>query len=107
MPHSSKAFHIAVAELGGNARMAAVEAALVEEYDRLLRVSLHAFRQTVPRALLEHDAIIDAIQSHDSDTAHRLARDHIAHGQPLIRTALHTDLAQNDPAVAPVADGDN
>jgi GntR family transcriptional regulator, rspAB operon transcriptional repressor len=85
----NRAFHCAVAELAGNTRMAAVEVALVEEFDRLILVSLqadHAAR--VPIMVTEHVAIIDALQSHDSDTARRLTYQHIAGGQRQIRTAL-------------------
>jgi GntR family transcriptional regulator, rspAB operon transcriptional repressor len=93
----NRAFHAAVAELAGNARMAAVEAALIEEFDRLVRVSLQIHHSnSMPEALLEHDAIIDAIQSHDSDTAAQLARDHIAGGQARIRLALGMLGAQHD-----------
>lgn len=93
----NRAFHSAVAELAGNARMAAVEAVLVEEFDRLVLVSLQVYHSSViPEVLLEHGAIIDAIQAHDSDTAYRLTRDHIAGGQARISAALRMDAAEQD-----------
>jgi DNA-binding GntR family transcriptional regulator len=93
----NRAFHAAVAGLAGNARMAAVEAALIEEYDRLVRVSVQSNHSSLmPEVLAEHDAIIDAIQSHDSDTASRLTRDHIAGGQMRIRSALGLEAAEHD-----------
>jgi len=39
----------------------------------------------------EHNAIIEAIQTHDSEAAYRLAGDHIARGQARIRAALLVD----------------
>jgi DNA-binding GntR family transcriptional regulator len=91
----NRAFHGAVAELAGNARMAAVEAALVEEFDRLVLIGIQANQgEWASMVLAEHGAIIDAIQSHDSDTARRVARHHIASGQRRVRAALKLDHQQ-------------
>jgi GntR family transcriptional regulator, rspAB operon transcriptional repressor len=75
----NRAFHVAVAERSGNARMATVTRELVEQSDRLVRVSL-----TSPavadrsRLVAEHVAIIDAIVAGDGTTASRLMHDHVS-----------------------------
>jgi DNA-binding GntR family transcriptional regulator len=92
-------FHGAVMELAGNARMAAVESALVEEFDRLVRISFQTYRGSWTLQIIgEHDAIIDAIQAHDSVTAHRLTYEHIAGGQRRIRAALQLNETRQDEA---------
>ena len=86
------AFHCAIADLAGNARITAVEYGLVEEFDRVVRATLRSYHnRDFPRVLAEHEAIIDAIQAHDADTAHRLARDHILVGRTRVINALRLD----------------
>ncbi len=58
--------------------MAAVETGLVEEFDRLLLVSIQLSNaQWIPDAVSEHNSVIDAIQGHDSEKAFQLAHTHI------------------------------
>jgi DNA-binding GntR family transcriptional regulator len=74
----NREFHAAVALLAGNSRLAAVENGLVEEFDRLVLVSLRATNSRwIVQAIAEHKMIIDAIQAHDSDTAARLVHAHL------------------------------
>jgi DNA-binding GntR family transcriptional regulator len=78
----NREFHAAVAHLAGNSRLAAVENNLVEEFDRLVLVSLQADNaRWIPRAVADHKMIIDAIQAHDSDAAFRLVHAHILAAQ--------------------------
>ena len=78
----NREFHAAVAHLAGNTRLAAVENSLVEEFDRLVLVSLQAHSvRWIPRAVTEHKMVIEAIQAHDSDTAFQLVHDHILSAQ--------------------------
>jgi DNA-binding GntR family transcriptional regulator len=85
----NRAFHSAVAELADNARIADVETKLVEEFDRLVLVSLQAHQRSwMPLAVAEHGAIIDAIQAHDSDMAYRLVYEHILSAQEHIMAAM-------------------
>jgi DNA-binding GntR family transcriptional regulator len=78
----NREFHAAVAVLAGNSRLAAVETGLVEEFDRLVLVSLRATNSRwIPQSVAEHKMIIDAIQAHDSDTAFRLVQAHLRAAQ--------------------------
>jgi GntR family transcriptional regulator, rspAB operon transcriptional repressor len=77
----NRAFHAAVALLAGNSRLAAVENGLVDELDRLVLLGLQVNSdQWVPRSVIEHEKIIDAIQAHDSDTAFQLVHAHVLDG---------------------------
>ena len=65
-------FHVALAEASGNRRMADAVRDLVEQADRMVRVSiatLHA-RDTA-RLVAEHAALVDAVQARDSRRAAR------------------------------------
>jgi DNA-binding FadR family transcriptional regulator len=65
----NRAFHFGVADVCGNARLAAVEHDLLEQAYRLIRLSLrHLQNGSVPQAIKEHNAIIDAIQAHYAET---------------------------------------
>jgi DNA-binding GntR family transcriptional regulator len=90
----NRQFHAAVAHLTGNTRLAAVENSLVEEFDRLILISLEAHNSCwIPQAVAEHKMIIDAIQAHDSDTAFRRAHAHIFVGQSRHFQSLSTTSA--------------
>jgi GntR family transcriptional regulator, rspAB operon transcriptional repressor len=94
-------FHCTLADMAGNARLAAVERSLVEEFDRLVVVGLQVFQTSgIPDVCAEHDAILDAVQTHDSDAAYRLARDHIARGLTRIRIAVLKDAEESDRSAA-------
>ena len=98
----NRAFHRAVADLSGNARMAAVARDLSEQLDRLVRVSLSASRyEQVHDACMEHDAIIDAIQAHDADLAFRLAHQHSARAHARMVTALQGRTSPCDNSAEP------
>ncbi len=87
-----RAFHGALADLAGNARLASVEHSLIEEFDRLVMIGLGRFQTSGIRdSVADHNAIIEAILAHDSETAYRLSRDHVARGQARIRAALLVD----------------
>jgi GntR family transcriptional regulator, rspAB operon transcriptional repressor len=99
-----RAFHRALADLAGNARLASVEHSLIEEFDRLVMIGLGGFQaRGVPDLVAEHNAIIEAILAHDSETAYRLSCDHVARGQARIRAAL---LAEGEEASFIVELGD-
>jgi DNA-binding GntR family transcriptional regulator len=85
----NQGFHGAVANMTGNPRIAVVEHDLVEQFARLVRVTLRVFKGNEIRHLAaEHDAIIDAIQDHDANLAHQLAYEHVLGGQTRVFTAL-------------------
>jgi DNA-binding GntR family transcriptional regulator len=85
----NRAFHIALATASGNRRMAATVRDLVEQADRLVRVSLDGIRGRDPAQLVaEHAHIIDALQRRDGRGAKRLVREHVAQAERRILTAL-------------------
>lgn len=95
-----RAFHGALADLAGNARLASVEHSLIEEFDRLVMIGLGGFQASgVPDLVAEHDAVIEAILAHDSETAYRLSFNHVARGQARIRTALLADTEEPEERV--------
>jgi DNA-binding GntR family transcriptional regulator len=85
----NRAFHEAITGLSGNRRMADHSRDLVEQYDRLVRVSIS---MTPPRDydefLREHREIIDALQARDGRRAARLVGAHIERGEKRIIAML-------------------
>lgn len=74
----NRAFHTQLASAGGNRRMAAVARDLIEQADRIVRLSLDALVGRDPERLVaEHAAIIDAVQARDGRLASRLLRQHL------------------------------
>lgn len=93
----NRAFHAAIADLSGNARMAAVARDLVEQSDRLVRVSLRAIGEyDRSRLVAEHEVIIDAIRTGDGARAARIAHAHVADAQTRVLTALQTTKTMED-----------
>lgn len=89
----NRSFHAAIADLSGNARMAAVSRDLVEQSDRLVRVSLRAIGDMARnRLVVEHEAIIGAIQAGDAQAAAEIARQHVAAARARVLTALEQDV---------------
>jgi GntR family transcriptional regulator, rspAB operon transcriptional repressor len=85
----NRAFHTALAEASGNRRMAATARDLIEQADRLVRVSLATIRGRNPAQLVaEHAAIVDAVQRRDARAARRLVREHVAKAERRIIPAL-------------------
>jgi DNA-binding GntR family transcriptional regulator len=85
----NRAFHCGVADICGNPRLSALEHALVEQSERLVRIGLRELQNSAaPNAIIEHNAIIDAIQAHDAATASTLACSHAESGQSRIMAAL-------------------
>lgn len=87
----NRGFHAMIADLSGNARMAAVARDLVEQSDRLVRVSLHSIAADQGSLIAEHNAIIDAIQAGDAAAAESLARSHVQDAMARVLTALPTN----------------
>ncbi len=85
----NRGFHAAIADLSGNARMAAVARDLTDQSDRLVRVSLSSpVVADRGRLTAEHVAIIDAIQARDAAKAESLMRAHVAEARDRVLTAL-------------------
>jgi GntR family transcriptional regulator, rspAB operon transcriptional repressor len=85
----NRAFHSALAQACGNHRMASAACDLIEQADRLVRVSLSAIKGRDPAQLVaEHGVVIEALQRRDARRASRLIRDHIARAERRILSAL-------------------
>jgi DNA-binding GntR family transcriptional regulator len=83
------AFHRAIEDLAGNPYMMVLARDLDEQFERLVRISLRAFKfEQVRDVCAEHNAILTAIQAHDADRAYRLAYEHAASGHARIAAAL-------------------
>jgi DNA-binding GntR family transcriptional regulator len=95
-------FHFGVAGICGNARLSALEHDLVGQAYRLNCLSLrHRRNNSVPEAIKEHNAIIDAIQAHDAETASRLAYQHAESGQSRVMAALRQGAEAGEPPAKP------
>lgn len=85
----NRSFHETITGLSGNRRMADYSRDLVEQFDRLVRVSIS---MTPPRDydefLREHCDIIDALQARDGRRAARLVGAHIERGEKRIIAML-------------------
>ena len=73
----NRAFHVAVAEAAGNARMARAARDIIEEFDRLTYMSIARFDASELSALVgEHVELIEAMQQRDKRAALAVARSH-------------------------------
>jgi DNA-binding GntR family transcriptional regulator len=82
-------FHVALAEATGNRRLATTIRELVEQADRMVRISIAAAHmRDTSRLVAEHAAMIDALQARDGRGAARLMRAHIAAARGRILAAL-------------------
>jgi GntR family transcriptional regulator, rspAB operon transcriptional repressor len=85
----NRAFHTALAKASGNRRMAAALCDLIEQADRLVRVSIANLKGHNPANLVaEHAALIDAMQRRDRRTAVRIIKDHISQTEKRVLPAL-------------------
>ena len=85
----NRAFHTALAKASGNRRMAAALCDLIEQADRLVRVSIANLKGHNPAKLVaEHAALIDAMQRRDRRTAVRIIKDHISQTEKRVLPAL-------------------
>jgi DNA-binding GntR family transcriptional regulator len=74
----NRAFHCALALGCPNARIGVATLALIEEFDRIVQVSLGAIEgRDTDQLVAEHAAIIDALQRRDAGEAARLLRRHV------------------------------
>src|SRR5947207_9640471 len=74
----NRGFHCALAHASGNRRMAMAACDLIEQADRLVRVSIANLRGHDPAQLVaEHVDLIEAMQRRDARAASRIIRGHI------------------------------
>jgi DNA-binding GntR family transcriptional regulator len=85
----NRGFHCALAHASGNRRMAAAACDLIEQADRLVRVSVANLRGHDPAQLVaEHVDLIEAMQRRDARTAGRIIRSHIQKTEKRVLPAL-------------------
>jgi DNA-binding GntR family transcriptional regulator len=85
----NRRFHCAIAALTPNGRLAASCIEVIEQSDRLVRVSLNQIEGRRPDLLIaEHGAIAQAIAEGDGRTAARLLRTHIDAAEARVLAAL-------------------
>lgn len=82
-------FHCALFEAAQNRRMAKVACELLEQMDRVTRISINAMGDHNPSRLVqEHCKIIDALQERDGRTAAKLLRVHVSYASKRVLKAL-------------------
>ena len=85
----NRAFHRALAQLSGNARLAAAQSSLIDQMDRVVAMSVRAMRGHDPaRVVDEHRQIIDALQGRDGRRAVVLLSRHVLQACKRVRSAL-------------------
>ena len=82
-------FHSAIADLCGNARLAAVARDVIEQFDRLTYTSVSLSGPKGPSQFVdEHVAMIEAIQHRDRRHALSLAKDHVEGAKRIVLETL-------------------
>jgi DNA-binding GntR family transcriptional regulator len=85
----NRAFHRSLAEVAGNARMRDQLTDLIDQMERVVRVSVASIKQGNPQVVVrEHGVMIDALQARDARKAERLAERHIATAGKRVQQAL-------------------
>jgi DNA-binding GntR family transcriptional regulator len=86
---ANKAFHGAVAHYSGNARLAQMVNAALDELDRVLYLpQLANVWDRIDASYEEHERIIEALRQRDAAAAERAVRDHIAPNQHFVIDGL-------------------
>ncbi len=86
----NRAFHAALADASGNRRMAAAARDLIEQADRLVRISIANVKggRDHMQLVAEHVDLIDAMQRRDTRGASRIIRAHILKTEKRVLPAL-------------------
>ncbi|WP_105372423.1 GntR family transcriptional regulator [Neorhizobium huautlense] len=93
MIEANREFHVAIAELAGNAYYTSFFARLLDEGRRILRLYYRTFDDRLPRQYVEeHEKIIAAIEARDAGQADDLAIQHAAQIVKQIQDYLARDL---------------
>jgi DNA-binding GntR family transcriptional regulator len=88
-------FHCTLARCSGTVRMARAACDLIEETERLVRMSVGAVRGSNAHKFVdEHNAIISALQARDSRRSVSLLRAHVAAAIKRFRAALEWTVMQ-------------
>lgn len=73
----NRQFHLTIAALSGNLRLASMTREIVDECNRVLFILVGEDESLRRRAVADHSGIIDALQAHDPQAAADCMRDHI------------------------------
>jgi len=85
----NRSFHSAICMVSGNARLARITIDLIDQMERMIRLSVNSVPLTVRDVLVaEHGEIIDAIQSGDGRKAIRLTKQHICGAEKRVVSGL-------------------
>jgi GntR family transcriptional regulator, rspAB operon transcriptional repressor len=85
----NRAFHRSLAEVAGNARMRDQLTDLIDQMERVVRVSVASIKKGDPQLVVrEHGVLIDALQARDTRRAERVAERHIATAGKRVQQAL-------------------
>lgn len=85
----NKDFHCQLARCSGNSRMSKATCDLIEEMDRVVRLSVNTIRGRNPQKLVaEHCAIIDAVQERNAKLAVNLLKSHTQAAEKRLISAL-------------------
>jgi DNA-binding GntR family transcriptional regulator len=81
-------FHCAALALSGNRRLLELGRNVIDEFDRLIIVSLAVIGHDRPRLVREHCAIIDALQERDGRRAAKLLAEHVTRAKKRVLDGL-------------------
>jgi DNA-binding GntR family transcriptional regulator len=85
----NRGFHLAIAKLCDNRRIAQTGAGLIEQFDRLVIVSVKQLaKEEVAALIAEHSQIIDALQARAGKRAARLISAHVGRARRRVLSAL-------------------
>jgi DNA-binding GntR family transcriptional regulator len=86
---ANKAFHVAIAQATGNARLSAAIEHLLDEMTRLLHLGL-GLRKGSQETLHEHKSLVKALARGDGETAERICREQIEAARGMVLSAILT-----------------
>ena len=86
---ANKAFHVAIAQATGNARLAAAIEHLLDEMTRLLHLGL-GLRKGPQDVQHEHKSLVKALARGDGETAQRICREQIEASHDMLLSAILT-----------------
>jgi DNA-binding GntR family transcriptional regulator len=86
---ANKAFHVAIAQATGNARLAGAIEHLLDEMTRLLHLGL-ALRKAAQETQHEHKTLVKALARGDGESAERICREQIEASRQMVLSAILT-----------------
>lgn len=84
----NRSFHLSLIELAPNRRLVDTAKDIMEQFDRLVYMSITVAEEKIEMLLKEHGMILDAIQGRNAALARRLIVQHINKGKKRVLEAL-------------------